>query len=254
MKHATRATWLVFSALLLSSAAATAESALVADATNFAEAAELLIEDFGQISSHEIEISTGATGKLYAQIMNGAPYDALLAADQARPMRLEVSGDAVADTRFVYAVGKLCLWSADPALLGNDGADFLRQGKFRSIAIANPALAPYGAAAKETLQALHVWDELQSKIVSGENVGQAFALVATGNAELGFVALASLVSEHNSIKGSRWEVPSTMHAPISQDAVLLKHGSDNAAAIAFLAYLRSDAARARITSRGYGLE
>ena len=254
MKHTTRFNCLVLPALLLSSGTATAESALVAVATNFAEAAELLVEEFEEISGHDIEISTGATGKLYAQIMNGAPYDVLLAADQERPMRLEVSGDAVAGTRFVYATGTLCLWSADPALIGADGAEVLRRGQFRSIAIANPDLAPYGAAAKETLQALGLWDELQSKIVSGENIGQAYALVATGNAELGFVALASVVSERNGIKGSRWEVPPAMHSPVRQDAVLLKHGSGNSAATAFLEYLRSDAARTQIAALGYGIE
>jgi molybdate transport system substrate-binding protein len=234
--------------------AAMADSALIAVATNFAEVAELLVEDFEDASGHDIDIATGATGKLYAQISNDAPYDALLAADQERPMRLEVSGDAVAGTRFVYAVGRLALWSADASLIGNDGLATLRSGDFRSLAIANPELAPYGAAARETMQSLGLWDELQSKIVSGENVGQAFALVATRNAELGFVALASVVSERNTIEGSRWDVPSAMHEAIRQDAVLLIHGSDNAAAIAFLAYLRTDSAKARITAMGYGLE
>jgi molybdate transport system substrate-binding protein len=239
---------------LLLSATATAESALSAVATNFAEAAELLAREFEQISGQQIEIATGATGKLFAQITNDAPFDALLAADQERPMRLEISGDAIAGTRFVYAIGRLTLWSADASLIGNDGMAILRDGHFRSLAIASPALAPYGAAAKETLQSLDLWNELQPKIVTGENIGQAFALVATRNAELGFVALASVMSEHNRISGSRWDVPSVMHMPIRQDAVLLQHGSDNATAIAFLEYLRSDPARARIAALGYGLE
>jgi molybdate transport system substrate-binding protein len=233
---------------------AMADTALIAVATNFAEAAELLAEDFEDTSGHDIDIATGATGKLYAQISNDAPYDALLAADQERPMRLEVSGDAVAGSRFVYAVGRLILWSADTSLIGSDGVAVLRRGNFRSLAIANPELAPYGAAARDTLKFLELWDELQPKIVSGENVGQTFALVATRNAELGFVALASVISERNVTKGSRWDVPSTIHEAIRQDAVLLRHGSDNAAAIAFLAYLRTDAAKARIVAMGYGLE
>lgn len=169
-------------------------------------------------------------------------------------MRLEVSADAIAGTRFVYAVGRLTLWSTDASLIGDDGVAALHRGNFRALAIANPKLAPYGAAAKETLQSLGLWNDLQPKIVSGENIGQAFALVATRNAELGFVALASVISERNGNDGGRWDVPSTMHAPIRQDAILLKHGSDNAAAIAFLAYLRSDPARARIAALGYGLE
>lgn len=239
---------------LLAAPVAMAESALIAVATNFAEAAAALVEDFEDKSDHEIGIATGATGKLYAQITNDAPYDALLAADQERPMRLEVSGDAVAGTRFVYAIGKLALWSPDASLIGDDGVAALRRGNFRSLAIANPELAPYGAAAWETLQALGLWEQLEPKIVSGENVGQAFALVATRNAELGFVALASVMSKHNATQGSRWDVPSTMHAAIQQDAVLLRHGSDNPAAIAFLEYLRTDAAKTRIAALGYGVE
>jgi molybdate transport system substrate-binding protein len=236
------------------SAASDADTALIAVATNFAEVAEVLVQDFENLSEHDIEISAGSTGKLYAQIVNAAPFDALLAADQERPRRLEESGDAVTDTRFVYATGKLTLWSRDEQRISDNGIEILRRRNFRALAIANPALAPYGVAAVETLQALEVSDTVQSRLVVGENVGQTFALVATGNAELGFVALASVLSKRNGRAGSRWDVPEDLYSPIRQDAVLLRHGEENAAAVGFLAYLRSDEARLTIVSFGYGLE
>lgn len=235
-------------------ALAPAESALVAVATNFSEVAEVLVRDFEDLGEHEIEISTAATGKHYAQIISGAPYDALLAADQDRPRLLEKSAVAVDGTRFVYAIGRLTLWSADATLIGDDGIAVLRTQDFRALAIANPELAPYGVAARETLRSLGLWDALGDKIVMGENIGQAFALAATGNAELGLVALSSVISIRNAGKGSRWDVPPELHSPILQDAVLLAHGEGNAAAVAFLAYLRSDEARLTIESYGYGLE
>jgi len=231
-----------------------AEAALIAVASNFAEVAESLVRDFENLSEHEIEISASSTGKHYAQIINGAPFDAFLAADQASPRRLEESEVAVAGTRFVYAIGKLTLWSLDKELIHGDGIAVLEKQEFRALAIANPALAPYGIAAKETLQSLGLWNALEHKIVMGENIGQAFALAATGNAELGLVALSSVISKRNEKTGSRWDVPSELHAPIRQDAVLLEHGYGNAAAVAFLAYLQSDEARLTIESFGYGLE
>ncbi|MDH4048856.1 MAG: molybdate ABC transporter substrate-binding protein [Gammaproteobacteria bacterium] len=244
---------LVFVAVLFPAISA-ADSALIAVATNFAEVAESLVRDFEALSEHEIRISTGSTGKLYAQIVNGAPYDALLAADRENPRRLEEAEIAVAGTVFTYAVGKLALWSPDDELIIGNGIEVLKRGNFRTLAIANPELAPYGDAAMETLKSLGLWDALQGKLVMGENVGQAFALVATGNAELGFVALASVKSKRNKQPGSRWDVPAELHAAIRQDAALLEHGYDNAAAVAFLAYLKSDEARLTIASFGYGLE
>ncbi len=231
-----------------------AETALIAVASNFSEVAESLVRDFENLSEHEIEISAASTGKHFAQIINGAPYDALLAADQQSPRRLEESEHAVAGTRFVYAIGKLILWSPDEKLIGGDGIEVLEKQDFRALAIANPELAPYGIAAKDTLQSLGLWKALEKKIVMGENVGQAFALAATGNAELGLVALSSVISKRNARSGSRWDVPPELHAPILQDAVLLEHGYANSAAVAFLAYLQSDEARLTIESFGYGLE
>ncbi len=225
-----------------------AEEALVAVAANFAAPMEALEAAFEKESGHALTVSIGATGKLYAQIANGAPFDILLAADAERPERLEAEGRAVAGSRFTYAVGRLALWSADPALIGEDGAALLREGKFRRLAIANPDLAPYGAAAMEVLEGLGLAGTLRPRIVMGENIGQAFAMVASANAELGFVALSQIAGDD---RGSRWIPPSDSYAPIRQDAVLLARAAENEAALAFLAYLKSDEARAVVEKYGY---
>jgi molybdate transport system substrate-binding protein len=234
--------------------AASADEALVAVAANFSEVVERLAANFESASGHSLTVTTGSTGKLYAQIRNGAPFDVLLAADQRRPELLEKEGRAVAGSRFTYAVGRLTLWSPDPERVTADGAETLRSGAFRKLAIANPDLAPYGAAARETLTALGLLDTLGDRVVMGENIGQAHALVATGNAELGFVALSFVLSPRNRTPGSRWDVPQDLHAPIRQDAVLLIRAADNPAARAFLDYLKSAEARAVIESFGYGVE
>jgi molybdate transport system substrate-binding protein len=231
-----------------------AEHALVAVATNFAEVAQKLESEFEAGSSHEITLTSGSTGKLYAQIINGAPYDLLLAADQQRPRLLEQSGEAVNGSRSAYAIGRLTLWSPDPDKVAADGRETLQIGAFRSLAIANPELAPYGAAAKQTLQSLAVWDSLKNKTVMGQNVGQAHALVATGNAELGLVSLSYVMSPRNKQPGSRWDIPAKLHTPIRQDAVLLQHGADNMAARSFLEFLHTDDARATIVAFGYGTD
>jgi molybdate transport system substrate-binding protein len=231
-----------------------ADQALVAVATNFAEAAETLVREFANGSKHRITVASGSTGKLYAQIVNGAPFDALLAADARRPGILVESGYAEETSRFTYALGRLTLWSPSVDAVDADGRKTLRRGEFRSLAIANPSLAPYGVAATETLRALGLWDKLEEKLVMGENVGQAYALVATGNAELGLVARSSVLSPRSEIEGSSWDVPAEMHAAIRQDAVLLRRGAENSAAREFLRYLRSDGARAIIRSFGYEVE
>lgn len=233
---------------------AAAEQAVVAIAANFAEVVERLEADFERESGHTVTFVAGSTGKLYAQIAHGAPFDAFLAADQARPERLEEEGLAVTGSRFTYATGRLTLWSRDPGVVAADGAATLRAGKFRLLAIANPDLAPYGAAARQTLRSLDLWAGLEDKIVMGETVGQAHAMVASGNAELGFVALSYVLSPRNDTEGSRWDVPSDLHAPIRQDAVLLKRAAGNAAARAFLDFLRSDVATTVIETYGYGVE
>lgn len=236
------------------SPAPAAGEALIAVATNFAEPAERLAAAFEAETAHEITIATGSTGTLYAQIVYGAPFDALLAADGERPARLVADGHALRETRFTYAVGRLALWSAEPGRVAQDGRTTLREGRFRKLALANPELAPYGAAARETLASLGLAEALADRVVLGENVGQAHALVATRNAELGFVALSSLVRPGQQTTGSRWDVPPELHAPIRQDAVLLTRAAANPAARAFLDSLRGADARRILAAYGYGVE
>ncbi|MGS4946117.1 molybdate ABC transporter substrate-binding protein [Meridianimarinicoccus sp. RP-17] len=233
-------------------AAARADTALVAVAANFAETADALLPAFRDATGHDLEITTGSTGKLYAQIKAGAPFDVLLSADAATPARLLDEGRAVAGSGFTYAVGRLTLWSADPARIGGDGRAALADPGLRFVAIANPDLAPYGIAAREALQSLGLWEALQPKIVMGQNIGQTHAMVATGAAEIGFVALSAVLSPRAETKGSHWDVPQAMYAPIRQDAVLLTAGADNAAARAFLDFLRGQEAAAVIDRFGYG--
>lgn len=236
---------------LLVNAPAFAEEAIIAVAANFADVVEQLKRDFEDGSGHTLTVTIGSTGKLYAQVVNGAPFDVLLAADQVRPARLEKENYAVPGSRFTYASGRVTLWSAEPQRIGKDGATALRTG-FRHLAIANPDLAPYGTAAMEILASLGLADDLAPKIVTGEDIGQAFALVASGNAELGFVALSHVLAPQNKNPGSRWDVPVDLYTPIRQDAVLLRHGAENSAAVAFVQFLRSDRARATIDRLGYG--
>lgn len=224
--------------------------AIIAVASNFLETAEQLAVRFERQSAHELTLTAGSTGKLYAQITQGAPFAALLAADQERPRRLEQAGLAVKRTRFTYARGRLALWSADETRIVRD-ATALSTGRFSALAIANPDLAPYGVAAREALQRLGIWDSVESRIVFGENIAQTFTFVATKNAELGLVALSQVLSARIRNAGSRWDVPVTLYDPIRQDALLLKHGADNAAARAFLEYLQTSAAREMIRAAGY---
>jgi molybdate transport system substrate-binding protein len=232
--------------------AARADTALAAVAANFAEAAETLVPLFRAATGHDITLTTGSTGKLYAQIGAGAPFDLLLSADAATPARLLAEGRAVAGTDFTYAVGRLTLWSADPGRIGAEGRAALEDAALRFVAIANPELAPYGVAAREALVSMGLWEALQPRIVMGQNIGQTHSLVASGAAELGLVALSAVLSPRNAITGSRWDVPQVMFAPIRQDAVLLDHGADNAAARAFLEFLRGPEAAGVIAAFGYG--
>ncbi|SPH18452.1 Molybdate-binding periplasmic protein [Defluviimonas aquaemixtae] len=235
--------------LILLALPARAETALIAVATNFKPVAERLADAFEEETGHEIRLSTGATGKLAAQISLGAPFDAFLAADATTPATLEEMGAAVAGTRFTYSIGRLVLWSPDPDADFSDLARFFASAKH--VAIANPELAPYGKAAMECIENLGFHDLLNNKIVRGENIGQAFALVHGGAADAGFVAASSLRPKPPG--GAEWPVPEELHSPIRQDAVLLASGAENAAASAFLAYLRSPGAVALIESYGYGV-
>jgi molybdate transport system substrate-binding protein len=227
---------------------------LIAVAANFSEVMEKLEADFEQATGHQLTITLGSTGKLYAQIRAGAPFDVMLAADQERPKLLEEHGHAVPGSRFTYAIGRITLWSPDPERIPEDGEAYLREGLFRRLAIANPDLAPYGVAAREVLDRLGLWETIRNRIVMGEDIGQTRAMVDTGNADAGIIALSSVLSPRNERPGSRWDVPETLYSPIRQDAVLLHHGAANAAAASFLEYLRADRVRATIKALGYATD
>jgi len=222
----------------------------VAVAANFTVPMQKIAAAFENETGHKAVLSFGSTGQFYAQIKNGAPFQVLLAADDETPARLEKEGLAVAGTRFTYAIGKLALWSKQPGLVDNKG-QVLRNGTFKHIAVADPKLAPYGAAAMDTLGKLGLLQSLQSRIVQGENIGQTYQFVATRNAELGFIALSQVMSDGRITEGSAWVVPENLHAPMRQDAIVLTTGKGNPAAAALAAYLRGDKARAIIRSFGY---
>jgi molybdate transport system substrate-binding protein len=222
----------------------------VAVAANFTAPMQALAMEFAKATGYQARLSFGSTGKFYAQIKNGAPFQILLAADDETPARLEQEGDAVAGSRFTYAVGTLVLWSREAKFVDAAG-DVLRNGRFKKLALANPRVAPYGRAAVETLTRLGLLEAVQEKFVQGENIAQAYQFVASGNAELGFVALSQVMVDGQLSSGSLWTVPASLHAPIRQDAVLLTNGKDNPAATALIRYLASDTARALIRSYGY---
>ena len=241
---------LTLTAALALSAAAQAEVVQIAVAANFTAPARALAEIFARTTGHEAKLSFGATGAFYTQIKNGAPLDILLAADDERPIRLEKEGDTVPGSRFSYAIGQLVLWSAKPGLVDGEGA-VLKGGNFNKIAIANPKLAPYGAAAVETMDKLGLAAALTPKLVTGESIGQTYNFIATGNAELGFVALAQVLDGGKLKSGSMWVVPAKYHAPIIQDAVILKRAAANPAAKAWMALMRSPNTQDFIRSYGY---
>ncbi|MBI1194659.1 MAG: molybdate ABC transporter substrate-binding protein [Gammaproteobacteria bacterium] len=231
---------------------AQAETATIAVAANFTDATRDIVPLFEKATGHTVKVSYGSTGKLYAQIENGAPFDAFLAADINRPSKAERDGLAVNGTRFTYAKGKLALWSAKPGRF-EDGGAYLKTGDFERVAIANPKTAPYGLAALQVLEHLALDHELQGKLVQGDSIAQTFQFVVSGNAEIGFVAL-SQVRAWKGDKGSAWEIPEPYYAPIEQQAILLTRGADNPAAWAFLAFLKGAEARTVITRYGYGVE
>ena len=243
--------WLpALGSLLLVSGAALADDVQVAVAANFTAPMKLIASGFEKDTGHKAVLTFGATGKFYAQISNGAPFEVFLAADDETPARLEKEGTAVNGSRFTYATGRLVLWSAQPGVVDAQG-DVLKKGNFQKIAIAAPKLAPYGAAAVEAMGKLGLQAALEPKLVVGESIGQAFSFVSTGNAELGFVAL-SQVYEGGKIKsGSAWIVPANLYSPIRQDAVLLAKARDNKAAVQLMAFLKTDKAKAVIRSFGY---
>lgn len=228
---------------------ARAAEATAAVAAHFITPAEEIVARFTEESGHTVRFSFGSTGKLFTQIVNGAPFDVLLAADEIHPERLEAEGFAVPGTRSTYAIGRLVLWSTAPGMAEDRGAVLTRSsGK---IAIVNPALAPYGAAAVAAMEALGVFAAVQPRLVQGENLAQAYQFVATGNAEAGFIALSQVIARP---EGSHWLVPASLYPPLRHGAALLRTGADNPAARAFLAYLAGETARAIIRRFGYELD
>jgi molybdate transport system substrate-binding protein len=231
--------------------AAQADEVTVAVAANFAGPMAKLSERFSASSGHTLKLTSGATGKFYSQIVAGAPFDVLLAADDETPRRLVAEGHAVAGTAFTYAIGQLALWSVQPGMVDDQGA-VLKSTRFTRLAVANPKLAPYGKAAQETLAAQGLSDAVASRIVTAESIAQAYQFVMSGNAEIGFVALSQVKLPGKPVPGSYWLVPASLHSQIRQDAVLLKRAQESKAAKALLAYLRSAEAKALIQSYGYG--
>jgi len=228
-----------------------ADEIQVAVAANFSAAAQKIAAGFEKDTGHTVKLSFGATGKFYAQIENGAPFDVLLAADQATPGKLVGEGKAMPATLRTYAIGKLVLWSADAATVDAKG-DVLKSGTWKHLSVADARLAPYGQAAKETLAALKLTDAVQSRVVTAENIGQALQFVQTGNAEIGFVALGQVQPPDGSkTPGSMWLVPDNLYTPIRQDAVVIAASKSPKAAAAFVDYLASDKARVVIKSCGY---
>jgi molybdate transport system substrate-binding protein len=233
-------------------AAVHADEVQVAVAANFTAPMKQIAAEFEKDTGHKALLSFGATGKFYAQISNGAPFEVFLSADEQTPARLEKELLAAPGTGFTYAIGKLALWSVKAGYIDGQG-DVLRKGDFKHLALANPKTAPYGSAAIETMKQLGVLDSIQPKIVQGENIAQTHQFVATGNAELGFVALSQVFKDGKLTSGSAWIVPAKLYAPIRQDAVVLAKGRNNPAASALVNYLKTDKARGIIKSYGYEL-
>jgi molybdate transport system substrate-binding protein len=236
--------------LLCLAAPALAADVQVAVAANFTAPMRMIAADFERETGHKAILSFGATGKFYAQISNGAPFEVFLAADDETPKKLEQEGAAVSGSRFTYATGRLALWSTRPGLVDAQG-EVLKQGGFSKLAMAAPKLAPYGAAAVEAMTRLGLMAALEPKLVTGESIGQAFSFVSSGNAELGFVALSQVYEDGRIKSGSAWIVPEALHSPIRQDVVLLTRARDNPAAHQLLAFLKTDKARAVIRTFGY---
>lgn len=219
----------------------------VAVASNFKPAFTAIAQEFEAQGGHRVITVSGSTGKHYAQIINGAPFDVFLAADVERPARLEAEGSAIPGSRFTYALGRLALWSRHSDLVDASG-DVLRSDRFQQLAIANPELAPYGRAARDTLYALGLWESIQPRLVRGENVAQALVYAHSGNADLAFVAWSQLRGLPDGQTGSHWRVPASLHAPLEQQAVLLRDGT---AARMFMVFLRGPDARRLIRDFGY---
>ncbi len=245
---------IIILALLLSSQTGWAATVLVAVASDFTKPMTEIAAAFEKATGHSAKLSFGSSGKAFAQIQSGAPFEVYLSASELYPLELEKSGHAVADSHFVYAIGKLVLWSATPGYVDDQGG-ILKTGHFKHIALADPSHAPYGVVAEEVMKHQGILDKLRPLLVMGENIAQTFQFVSTGNAELGFVGLSQVINaETGKIgSGSGWIIPDHMHSPFRQTAVLLTTGAENPAAIALVDFLKSKAALAIIEKYGFGL-
>ena len=237
---------------LLAIASAHADEVQVAVAANFTGPMQVIAVLFERDTGHKASLAFGATGKFYAQIANGAPFEVLLSADDETPARLIKEGQGVAGSAFTYAIGKVVLWSADPKRIDAKG-EALKKGGFKHIAIANPKTAPYGAAALQVMRKMGVVDNLKPLFVQGENISQTYQFIVSGAAELGFVAYSQVIKNGQIGSGSGWVIPGNLYDPIRQDAVILAKGKDKPAAAALLAYLKGDKAQTVIKSFGYEL-
>jgi molybdate transport system substrate-binding protein len=226
------------------------EEITVAVASNFTAPMKAIVAGFEKSSGHKVKLSFGSSGKFYAQIKNGAPFQVFFSADQAKPKALEQDGLAVPESRVTYAIGILALWSAKPGSIDGD-ATILKQGNFNKLALANPKLAPYGTAAVDVLENLKLKKVTQAKWVQGENIAQTYQFVRTGNADIGFVALSQIIDKDRVQRGSAWVVPNHLHRPILQDAVLLRSGESSQAAQQLLRFAQGKKAREIIESHGY---
>ncbi len=239
-------------AALVQAAPVYADQVQAAVAANFIPPFREIAEEFQKATGHQVQISAGSSGKFYAQIKNGAPFEVFFSADDERPKRLEHEGLGVQGQRFTYAIGRLVLWSPEPKLV--NGEETLRNGTFNHLAMANPKTAPYGTAAMQVMQKLGVWESLQPRLVQGENLGQTIGFIDSGNAQLGFLALSQVMDPKLKGKGSRWDVPTSLHDPIRQDALLLTNGRNNAAAKALVEFMHGAQAQGIIQRYGYDSE
>ncbi|PKM13539.1 MAG: molybdate ABC transporter substrate-binding protein [Gammaproteobacteria bacterium HGW-Gammaproteobacteria-3] len=240
--------------LLLITPSLRAETVLVAVASDFTRPMTEIAATFEKITHHTAKLAFGSSGKAFAQIKSGAPFEVYLSASEKYPLELEKSGFAIADSHFIYAIGKLVLWSAIPGYVDNEGK-ILTTGGFKHIALADSSHAPYGVVAEEVMKNLGVLDKLRPLFVMGENIAQTFQFVNTGNADLGFVGLAQVIDINNGKlgSGSGWIIPDNLHGPFRQMAVLLKTGAKNPAALALVDFLKSPTARSIIEKYGFGL-
>ena len=243
---------LLLAFFLLHVSDALAKELRIAVASNFLLPLKELSRKFKESTGHKVVVISGSTGKLYAQIKQGAPFDILMAADSLRPELLEKEGIGVPGSRFTYAVGRLALWSADSTLPLENDLQVLNHKNFRYLAIANPKTAPYGKAAEQVLRKKGFWKQIQNRLVRGENISQTFQFVMTGNADIGFIALSQL--RKNQGLGFSWIIPQEWHDPIRQQGILLKRAKTNKAAWNFLNFIKSNQVQNQIESYGYSLK